>query len=149
MSRSFVDRRGLRYDERLRPEEDYDLYVRALALGARSLAVPAQGYVSVIRADSITNRHTQADLERLRDINIKLGTITTLVPFERRALNKYSWSVDARVQWLLVMEALKARRPTQLLGPFLRHSTVSCFLVRQLSGEVITRSRKMIRVGEN
>ena len=48
--RSFLDHHGLRYDEHLRLGEDYALYARALAAGARFLLVPTAGYVAVERA---------------------------------------------------------------------------------------------------
>ena len=72
--RSFLDHHQLRYDERLRLGEDYALYARALAAGARFLIVPAAGYVSVVRDDSISSRHSREDLERLRAHPVSLDS---------------------------------------------------------------------------
>ena len=138
--RSFLDRNGLRYDERLRLGEDYVLYAHALACGARFVLVPVQSYVSVIRPDSISGRHTQQELEQLRDANLELGRIAALTARERLALRKHYRSVDARVQWLAVIEAVKARSPARVVLPFCRSPQVSLFLAKQLAGQVWQRS---------
>ncbi len=49
MSRAFLDRNGLRYDETLRLGEDYALYVQALIAGAVFKVAGACGYVAVER----------------------------------------------------------------------------------------------------
>ena len=49
MRRSFLETHGLRYGENLRLGEDYDLYARALARGARYKVVRHCGYVAVER----------------------------------------------------------------------------------------------------
>jgi succinoglycan biosynthesis protein ExoU len=104
----------------LRLGEDYAFYARALALGARFLIVPSQGYVAVVRMDSISARHTKQDLERLRDSDLDLCTLQGLTERERRAVKKHYRSVDARVQWLAMIEAFKSRDPRCFLTPLFR-----------------------------
>jgi succinoglycan biosynthesis protein ExoU len=140
MRSSFLHRNGLRYDERLRLGEDYLLYAHALACGARFVLAPVQGYVSVIRPDSISGRHTRQDLEQLRDANLELGRISTLTARERLALRQHYRSIDARAQWLAVIDAVKARSPVRVVLPFCRSPQVSLFLAKQLAGEVWRRS---------
>ena len=137
--RSFLDHHHLRYDEALRLGEDYALYARALALRARFLVIPAEGYASVVRADSISGRHDKRDLERLRDSDLELTVSRTLTPRERRALKKHYLSVDCRVQWLTVIEALKSRRYAQFLAAFCRSPKVSLFLMIRLFEQVCQR----------
>ena len=48
--RSMLEKYGLTYDEGMRLGEDYDLYARALSLGAKMRLIPWTGYVSVMRA---------------------------------------------------------------------------------------------------
>ena len=86
--RAFIEGHGLRYDERLRLGEDYALYARALAAGARFILAPAAGYVSLMRADSLSARHSRQDLERLRDSDCELMALETLTARERRAVVK-------------------------------------------------------------
>jgi succinoglycan biosynthesis protein ExoU len=142
--RSFLERRGLRYDETLRLGEDYALYARTLAAGARFLLAPAAGYVSLIRADSLSVRHTRQDLERLRDSNCELMAITTLTVRERRALYAHYLSVDCRVQWLNVIEAFKSRRLLDFVRPFVRSPTVALYITTRLLEEFWRRFRKAL-----
>jgi succinoglycan biosynthesis protein ExoU len=143
--RSFLDHHHLRYNEALRLGEDYALYARALALRARFLVVPARGYASVVRADSISARHDKRDLERLRDSDLELTVSRILTPRERRALKKHYSSVDCRVQWLAVIEAVKLRRYVQFMAAFCRSPKVSVFLMRCLFEQLSQRIGKAIR----
>ena len=63
--RQFLETHRLRYDETLRFGEDYVLYARALAAGARFLIIPDAGYVAIERPNSLSTRHTRTDLEKL------------------------------------------------------------------------------------
>ena len=118
MRRSFLDRTQLRYDEKLRLGEDYSFYARALVQGARFLVVPAQGYVSVARTDSLTEHHTRHDLEQLRNSDKELSEVFSLTIRERRAVMRHCSSIDARIKWLLVIDAFKARNIAAFLTPF-------------------------------
>jgi succinoglycan biosynthesis protein ExoU len=144
MRRAFLDQYQLRYDERLRLGEDYALYAKALALGAKFLVTPALGYVSQLRPDSLSARHTKQDLERLRDIDKELASLTALSDRDRRALHGHYRSVDSRVQWLGVIDAFKRRDPKGFLWPFARSPEVSFFLARKLLGEAFQRSGKWL-----
>jgi succinoglycan biosynthesis protein ExoU len=139
MRREFLVRHCLSYDEDMRLGEDYALYARALALGARFLVVPAQGYVSVVRAESISGRHTKQELERFRDSDLELMKRDHLTRSERRALKRHFDSVDGRVQWLVMIEAFKSRSLRRFLAPLFRSPTVSLYLLRCLVDEALRR----------
>lgn len=47
MRRQFLADHGLRQQEHMRLGEDYEQYARALAMNARFVLIPAQGYVCV------------------------------------------------------------------------------------------------------
>ncbi|PDT83238.1 glycosyltransferase family 2 protein [Sinorhizobium sp. BJ1] len=65
MRRSFLDEFDLRYNETLRLGEDFDLYARALARGARYKIIHSCGYAAVVRGDSLSGKHRTIDLRRL------------------------------------------------------------------------------------
>jgi succinoglycan biosynthesis protein ExoU len=65
--REFLDRHKLRYNEKLRLGEDYDLYTRALALDARFQIINNCGYGAIVRADSLSGQHKTDDLKQLAD----------------------------------------------------------------------------------
>jgi succinoglycan biosynthesis protein ExoU len=142
--RAFLDRHRLRYEVALRLGEDYAFYARSLALGALFLITPAYGYVSVARSNSLSGRHSKDDLERLRDIDLKLGVMANLSGEEERALRVHYRSVDAKVQWLAVIAAFKSRCFTRLAAPFFRSPEVSLFLALKLVEEARNRSGKLL-----
>lgn len=142
--REFLSQHSLRYDERLRLGEDYAFYARALALGGRFLIVPPQGYVSVIRSDSISAVHEKQELERLRDSDLELCALEILSLAERRALKMHFDSVDSKVQWLTMIEAFKSRNVTGFFAPLFRSRRISAFLVRQLLSEFFSRTRSRL-----
>jgi hypothetical protein len=84
----------LRYQAHMRLGEDFEFYARALGLGARLLLVPAQGYVSVVRSNSLIHCHTIADLRHLRDCATGLGRMQALFDKDRRALTRFARRID-------------------------------------------------------
>lgn len=65
MRRAFLERHALAYDPRMRLGEDFDLYARMLLAGARFRLVAVCGYVALERPDSLSARHSAADLAAL------------------------------------------------------------------------------------
>jgi succinoglycan biosynthesis protein ExoU len=143
--RSFLDLHRLRYDEILRLGEDYALYANALARGARFLVVPSCGYVAMTREDSISGRHSKQDLERHRDSDLSLASDVVLSAAERKAIKRHYQNVDVRVQWVAVIESLKARRPVDFLIPFFRSPTVTLALALKLAD--LCWSKGVTRIG--
>ncbi|MGX5848645.1 glycosyltransferase family 2 protein [Mesorhizobium sp. PL10] len=89
ISRAFLDRHGLRYDENLRLGEDYELYARAFALGARFKVLRSCGYGAIVRADSLSGRHKTQDLKRLADADLALLKIDSLPEGSKAVLRKH------------------------------------------------------------
>jgi len=145
MRRSFLDRHGLRYDERLRLGEDYALYTRALAAGGRFLVLPRPGYASVLRDDSLSALHSRHELERLRDSDAELLNSGALTVTQQRAVRRHYVSIDCRVQWLAAIEAFKTRSLWHFLELFFRSATVSKFLVLRLVEESLRRIEKRLK----
>ena len=129
--RSFLNAHQIRYRPGMRLGEDYELYARALALGARFWLTPAAGYVSVDRPGSISNRHSVEDLRRLRDCDTDLAALRPLAPAERDALRAHALNIDCRLQWRELIEAVKARDPAAALATF-RSPQVAAFLCARL-----------------
>lgn len=89
ISRAFLDRHRLRYDENLRLGEDYELYARAVACGARFKVIKSCGYGAVVRADSLSGRHRTLDLKRLADADLALLAIDDLPEASKAALRRH------------------------------------------------------------
>ncbi len=65
MRREFLSAHELVYNETLRLGEDYDLYLRALAKGARYSIIHSCGYAAIVRGNSLSGSHRTDDLKRL------------------------------------------------------------------------------------
>jgi succinoglycan biosynthesis protein ExoU len=144
MRRSFLDSHRLRYDERLRLGEDFALYTRALAAGAVFRVVPERTYASVVRSGSISGHHSKADLERLRESSRSLGQLPRLTERERALLRMHYEAIDARIQWLNVIDAVKCRSMAAFLPPFFVRWTTSVYLAARLWEQVVLRSKKSL-----
>lgn len=138
MRLDFLREHGLIYDERLRLGEDYDLYARALALGARLHLLPPMGYWATTRTDSLSGRHEITDLEGLRDCDLRLARLRRLSPAEGRAVRSHYQSIDGRVQWRRLIEAVKARDISGGLATF-TSPAVAAHLIAQLAEQVWIR----------
>jgi succinoglycan biosynthesis protein ExoU len=145
MRRAFLDLHQLRYDETLRLGEDYALYARALAAGAAFRIIPSRRYVSVVRSGSISGNHTREDLERLRDSDKALKQLPALTREEVLLVQQHYESIDARVQWLNVIDAVKGRSVAGFLSPFVIRPITSVYLICRLLEQVMVRSRRLLR----
>ena len=96
--RAFLDEHALSYDETLRLGEDYVLYATALAKGARFRLAPAQGYVAVHRAGSLSASHGTEDLRALSAACERLTRVPSLEPEERAALRRHLTQVRRRLR---------------------------------------------------
>jgi succinoglycan biosynthesis protein ExoU len=144
MRREFLDPHQLRYDETLRLGEDFSLYARALAAGAVFRVIPSRTYVSVVRSGSISGNHTREDLEHLRDSDKALQELPTLTTEERMLVQRHYESIDARVQWLNVINAVKGRSVAGFISPFIIRPATSMYLICRLLEQVLVRSKKLL-----
>lgn len=142
--RTFLDTNNLRYGEDLRLGEDYDLYTRALACGARLRIIAAQGYIYVQRENSLSGLHSEEDLLRLREADRRLGELPGLSAEERAALRDHYQSVDCRLQWRRVISATKARDLSAFLSAFTQSPRVSFYLAGKLWEQFFVRSVKRV-----
>lgn len=144
MRRAFLETHGLRYVPEMRLGEDYELYARALALGARFLVGGPAGYVSVEREGSLSKDHSITDLQRLRDCDVPISAIRDFSSAERRALRRHWNSVDCRLQWRRLIEAVKARDVSAALSTF-RSPQTATFLTIRLAEQVWLRGNAALR----
>jgi len=144
MRRSFLNEHRLQYDEQIRLGEDFALYARALAAGAVFKVIPSRTYVSIIRSDSISGNHSKEDLIRLRDSDKTLQRLPTLSEQELELVQQHYESIDARIQWLNVIDAVKKRSITGFLSPFFIRWSTSLYLFGCLLEQVVVRSRRIV-----
>lgn len=146
MRRQFLDQHGLRYQTHMRLGEDYELYARALALGARFLVGGEAGYASVERAGSLSKDHSETDLQRLRDCDDAIASVRLFTEAERRALKRHWSSVDCRLQWRRLISAVKARDAAAALSTF-HTPAAALYLTSRLGEQAWLRSARGLRGG--
>lgn len=140
MRRAFLDQHGVRYRPEMRLGEDYELYARVIALGARfRLLADPTGYVSVERAGSLSRKHSEIDLQHLRDCDEALARLRPLSAGEAKALHRHAESVDCRLQWRLLINAVKARDVAASIRTF-RSPATALYLAARLGEQVWLRS---------
>ncbi|PLU53067.1 glycosyltransferase family 2 protein [Sinorhizobium medicae] len=98
MRRAFLDQHGLRYNETLRLGEDYDLYARALAKGARYKIIHSCGYAAVVRGDSLSGSHRTIDLKRLYEADRAILAGNKLSNDAEAALRRHERHIQARYE---------------------------------------------------
>jgi succinoglycan biosynthesis protein ExoU len=136
--RSFLDGRQLGYDERLRLGEDFVLYARALALGAKFKILPPCGYIAVERASSISGSHGAAELRALVQASREIEALP-LTPDELIALRDHRAHVAAK---LALREFLDAKRTRGLVGAaavLARAPAAAPYVVRTVASDVLHR----------
>ena len=105
MRRAFLDAHGLRYSEELRLGEDYDLYARALANGARYKVVHGCGYAAVVRPDSLSGRHRTRDLQRLYEANRAILAWPAIGAAAAKALRRHERHARGRYELRRFLDA--------------------------------------------
>jgi succinoglycan biosynthesis protein ExoO/succinoglycan biosynthesis protein ExoU len=135
--REFLAVHGLRYDEELRFAEDFAFYLDCLGAGARFVLLRQPLYRYRLRSDSLTARHSIEDLRRLQRVDGRLlqraGAAAT--PAFRAALKRHKRSVDQRLQWRVVIAAVKRRDWPGALAAGLQGPHVFTYVAAQLAAE--------------
>lgn len=98
MRRAFLDAHGIRYDEKLRLGEDYDLYLRALAKGARYKVIEHCGYGAVVRHDSLSSSHRTEDLRMLYEADEAILQDASLSAEARAAITRHRNHIRERYE---------------------------------------------------
>ena len=120
MRRAFLERHGLTYNETMRLGEDYDLYARALSLGARMRLIPWTGYVSVMRGNSLSLNHGRPDLAALEASDTRLLSSGGLSQADAALVTKHRFTTRSRIAWIDFMAAMKKGNVVGAAGVILK-----------------------------
>lgn len=122
MRRAFLEQHGLRYNEDLRLGEDYDLYLRALAHGARYKVIDHCGYAAVVRANSLSGRHRTEDLRRLfeaeRTIRLTPGLLSA---GDAAAVQRHERHIKARYDLRAALDVKAKGGPVAAIRHLIAH----------------------------
>jgi succinoglycan biosynthesis protein ExoU len=121
MRRSFLDTHRLRYREEMRLGEDYDLYVRALANGARYKVIHSCGYGAVVRGDSLSGSHRTDDIRKLYEADLAILASGTLTPEGAAAVRRHESHVRGKYELRHFLDVKKQKGPAAALTYALTH----------------------------
>lgn len=130
MRRAFLDQNRLRYQEELRLGEDYDLYARALAKGARYKIIHSCGYGAVVRGNSLSGSHRTSDLKRLYEADKAILAQDGLAPDARALIAQHERHIRGRYE---LREFLDIKRASGFKAA-LRHSLARPMAVPAIAG---------------
>ncbi len=137
--RSFLEAHGLTYDETMRLGEDYDLYARALSLGARMRLIPWTGYVSIMRGNSLSLNHGRPELAALEASDNRLLASGKLSTPDGKLVEQHRFSTRSRIVWIDFMAALKGGKPFHALGIILKDVRQLPYVMRGIARMVASR----------
>ena len=104
VSRDFLTKTALLYDENCRFGEDFILYANALALGARFLVSNFCGYAALVRNNSLSSQHKLNDLAILREKCANLSASLTFTQSEADAMARHIRSLDRKIRHREVLQ---------------------------------------------
>ena len=142
--RAFLEEAGLAYNENMRLGEDYDLYARALARGARFRVVNPLGYLAVAREGSLSARHGAADLGGIVAADTALLATKDLDPAGRQAVRRHLAQIHREWAWTRLIDAVKARSLRDALSCFAGPPGVALSLLGRLAEQVVVRARRCL-----
>ncbi|MEM6534011.1 MAG: glycosyltransferase family 2 protein [Pseudomonadota bacterium] len=130
------------YREQMRFAEDYDLYTRLLADGARACLIDSAGYYAVQRRGSLSRTPSGIDFERLIAADTDLLQRPTLEPRDRQEIERHRSQVQKLWVWVRAIEAVRNRHVFEFLRCFAVSPSASWALVGKLVQRAIKGGRR-------
>lgn len=114
--------RSIRYNEELRVDEDYDLYLRLLIAGHKFMVIPDGLYLYRRHPKSTSHRASTASLERM--VKVQTDFLRTLPPGSEtlaQAIAARTRSHLRELHYTRLLDALKQKRWLLAMGRLIRH----------------------------
>ena len=148
--RDFLERNSIRYNECSRFGEDYMLYLRCLVRGARWWYTPEVLHRYTVRAGSLTEKQSAADLQRIRQLETSLLRDDPAVaadPALARALRRHRTKIDRDYYYRAFTDAVKARAASQALRLLFETPSGFRHILRESAYQAPIIVRKALRGG--
>jgi len=142
--RDFLIKHQLTYQENMRLGEDYELYCRCLALGAKLKLIEACGYVALVRENSLSGNHSLHDLIQLRDCDYKMASSLPVTVEESQLLSQHADSINVKIQWIEFYTSLKNLKVASSLKALFSSFSALIYIIGQLKNEFIKRVVKRV-----
>lgn len=142
--RDFLIKHQLTYQENMRLGEDYELYCRCLALGAKLKLIEACGYVALVRENSLSGNHSLHDLIQLRDCDYNMALSLPVSVEESQLLRQHADSINVKIQWIEFYTSLKQLKIVSSLKALFNSFSALIYIIGQLKVEFVKRFIKRI-----
>lgn len=107
--RGFIEQHRIRYDESLRLGEDYAFYAQMLSAGANFLTIKSCGYVAIERENSLSGKHSTADLSALLQFDRRFESLISNNDDERIAILQHRAQLEAKVFHREILDVRQAK----------------------------------------
>ncbi|AJD42320.1 succinoglycan biosynthesis protein ExoU [Rhizobium gallicum bv. gallicum R602sp] len=141
MRRAFLDAHRLRYREEMRLGEDYDLYVRALANGARYKVIHSCGYGAVVRGNSLSGSHRTEDLRKLYEADQAILANCSLTAEAAAAVRRHESHARGKYELRHFLDIKKQSGA----GAALRYALAHPFAVPAIAGGIFMDKTERFR----
>lgn len=142
ISRDFMTKFDLWYDESMRLGEDFRLYCECLLRGAQFCLTGPAGYHAVVRSTSLSGQHGASELGAMVAADLSLLGDSQLDTPGRQALLRHLREVQKKWHWLRLIDAVKARDIQQAARAFVAPPQVGGYLLSNLAEQMVRRSRR-------
>jgi succinoglycan biosynthesis protein ExoU len=109
MRLEFLKRHELFFRENMRLAEDYELYARSLALGARWAVTDPTGYIAVSQEGSLSRSYPTPAIGAIISADEALRRLPGLSADERRAIGEHLQHTRIDFAWRLMIDAVRSR----------------------------------------
>ena len=146
---AFLARHRLRYDTRNRFGEDYMLYVACLRAGASWWLTPEALYDYQVRAGSLTEVQSAADLHRIASLEAAYlaDAASAADPALRASLRRHIAQVRRLYAYRAFTDALKQRRPLHAARVLGEHPAHTAYIAREAMRQAPIIAGKALRGG--
>jgi succinoglycan biosynthesis protein ExoO len=141
---NFLNAHGLRYDERLRIGEDFDLVLRALLVGAEYRFLPQATYYYRKHAASTSHRLSRDDLEGL----LNVASMYHAAEDDARWLRARRENLKGALLHLDAVAAIKAGRPLRALALAAAHADARRLTLATLGEALAKRAGRLLSKSE-
>jgi len=110
MRAAFLQRNELFFREDMRLAEDYELYARSLALGAKWAVTDPAGYIAVSQPGSLSRCYPTEAIAALIAADRSLRRMPGLSDDDRRALREHEEHTQIDFAWRSLIDAVRSRK---------------------------------------
>lgn len=137
MRTAFLRKHSLEFREDMRLAEDYEFYARALVAGARLEVIDPCGYIALNREGSLSKAVPTKAMEKVVAADSALLAAPGLSSDARAALREHLAQSQVDLQWMRLIDAVRARSVPAALGVFFTPPPVAAGVVQRLVKHVL------------